>query len=146
MVWGMARVDPREVLGRIDLFGDLEPSMIDTLVEGGATMTYRPGGVVVEQGAIGGGIQVLLEGGATVVVNGQDVRALGAGDYFGEMSVIDNAPRSATLVAGEAGVKTFAISPMRFASMLDANPGAARLVLAVVVRRLREAEARRSGA
>jgi CRP/FNR family transcriptional regulator, cyclic AMP receptor protein len=142
----MATVNLRQVLNGIDLFSGLEPQMIDDLISVGATLKFAPGARIIEQGAVGGGFQVITDGEANVLVNGEARRTMVSGEYFGEMSVFDDAPRSATLIAGSEGAKTFAISPMNVAAVLDANPKAARLLLTMVVRRLREAEARAASA
>ena len=72
---------------------------------------------------------------------GREVRRLGPGDYFGEISLIDGKPRSATVTAA-GSLTTLAVPHLAFSEMLDENPAAARDVLIQLCARLREAEAR----
>ena len=62
-------------------------------------MTYHEGEVVVVQGEGGAGFFVILAGCASVSVDGRIRRALGVGDWFGDLSLVRDAPRSATVVA-----------------------------------------------
>jgi CRP-like cAMP-binding protein len=129
-----------QMLSQVDLFSGLSRKVVDELVEGGSTRTVPSGNVVVQQGAADAGFQLVLDGEATVSVNGTTVRTLGAGDYFGEISLIDGAPRSATVTSAGEGCKTFLVSPMRFWSIVDANPDAARALLVALTTRIRSLE------
>ncbi len=129
-----------QMLSQVDLFSGLSRKVQDELVAGGSTRTIPSGLVVVEQGAADVGFQLILDGEASVTVNGTPVRTLVPGDYFGEISLIDGAPRSATVTSAAAGCKTFSISPLRFWSIVDANPDAARALLVALTTRIRALE------
>ncbi len=86
-------------------------------------------------------MHVVLEGtraGQRARRAGQPV--LGPGAYFGELSLIDGAPRSADVVAGPDGLTTFALSKWTFEDLLDKHPEVAVPMLRVAVARLRALE------
>lgn len=131
----------RDELARVDLFRAVPDPALDALIQSGTTMRLQPGGVLVEQGSADAGFQLVRRGSAHVMVNGVVRGMLGAGDYFGEISLIDGAPRSATVTAGAEGVETFAVSALAFASLMDSYPQVARALLPVLTARIRAIEA-----
>ena len=133
----------QEFLAGVDMFVALPPGIIEEIVQRGSTHRVGPGMVVVKQGSPDSGLQVILDGTATVSVNGEDVAALTSGDYFGEISLIDAAPRSATVIAGLEGARMFSVSPLAFSQLLDAHPGVSRTLLNVLTARIRRIEAGR---
>lgn len=126
-------------LARVDLFEGMSEETLNDLVQFGATFTTSPGVPVVEQGTADVGLQVVLEGTAEVSVNGVRRPSLGPGDYLGEISMIDGATRSATVVAGPEGVTTFRLSALAFAPVLE-NPAVARVLLKALCARIRSLE------
>jgi CRP-like cAMP-binding protein len=131
----------RDELARVDLFRAVPDPALDALIQSGTTMRLQPGGVIVEQGSADAGFQLVRRGSAHAMVNGVVRGMLGAGDYFGEISLIDGAPRSATVTAGAEGVETFAVSALAFASLMDSYPQVARALLPVLTARIRAIEA-----
>ena len=131
---------PKEALARVELLKDVPDDALDELVQRATTMRLQPGRVMVQQGNADSGLALILEGSAEVEVNGVNRGALGEGDYFGEMSLLDGAPRSATVTAGDEGAKTLTISPLTFRETLDAYPGVARSLLVHLVARIRSLE------
>jgi CRP-like cAMP-binding protein len=67
-----------------------------------------------------------------------------AGDYFGEISMIDGSPRSATVISGPEGLKTFALSALAFAPMLD-RPDVSRVLLRALCARIRSIQSPPTG-
>lgn len=130
-----------KVLARVDLFKELPPRVLEDLVQRGARLTTRPGHHVVDQGSVDAGLQVVLEGSAEVSVNGVPRGSLGPGDYFGEISLIDGQPRSATVITGSEGMTTFALSALAFAPVIAENPDVARALLRALCGRIRAIEA-----
>ena len=131
---------PKEALARVQLLQNLPEDALDELVQRASTMRHQPGRVMVKQGDKESGLQVVLEGGAEVFVNDVPRTPLGEGDYFGEMSLIDGAPRSATVTAGADGAKTLTISPLTFNEILEAYPEVSRSLLIHLVARIRSLE------
>ena len=128
-------------LARVDLFKDLPADVRDEIVASGVTFTHPPGTVVVQQGAEDVGFRLILEGEAAVEVNGEARGTMTEGDYFGEISLIDHAPRSATVKASDAGLKTFAVSSMSFEPLLHKYPEMSRILLTALCTRIRSIEA-----
>lgn len=73
--------------------------------------------------------------------HGRTVATLGPGNGFGELAVLGDAPRNATVVA-ETDAELVVVSERDFAGLLDEVPGFARKLLAGTAHRLREADAR----
>lgn len=126
------------MLKDIDLFAELPDEVVLEMVEAGSTMHTPAGHVVVRQGDPDAGLHVVIEGSATVDVGG--VRrdgALGPGDYFGEISLIDGGNRSATITAGEQGIETFAVSPLNFWPLIDRHAPLRRSLMKALCARIR---------
>lgn len=137
----MASAQLKQILAGIDLFAGLSPDAISQIAESGSNFHTGPGGHVITEGAADSGLRVVLEGSATVVVGGEERGRIGPGDYVGELSMIDGAPRSATVTAGPAGVETFALSPMAFMPLVRGDADIAVALLKTLVERLRRIEA-----
>jgi CRP/FNR family cyclic AMP-dependent transcriptional regulator len=131
---------PKEALSRVELLSSVTGDALDELAQRATTMTLQPGSVMVKQGNVDSGLGLVLEGTAEVTVNDVPRGTLREGDYFGEMSLIDGAPRSATVTAGPDGAKTLTLSPLTFREVLDAHPDVARGLLAHLVARIRALE------
>jgi len=86
-------------------------------------------------------MHVVLSGSAEALVDGKPHGRLGAGEYFGELSLVDGLPRSAEVRAGPDGLSTFAITKWTFADLIEDHPEVAVPMLHVMVARLRAAEA-----
>src|SRR5262245_49022199 len=124
-------------LAKIDLFEGLPPEVLSDLASRGTTLSKNAGGTVVEQGSAETGLQVVLDGSAEVTVNGVARPPLNVGDYFGEISLIDGQPRSATIVAGPEGVTTYALSALAFAPIVRENQDVAQTLLRALCARIR---------
>src|SRR5207253_5889481 len=98
---------------------------------------FGPGVAITQEGEPGGRFFVLLEGDADVNVDGKTVKTLGAGDSFGEISLIDGRPRTATVVA-RTSVRTMSLASWNFLPLLLEYPSMAEAVLLAVCERLRE--------
>lgn len=137
----MASAQLKQILAGIDLFAGLSPAAISQIAESGSTFRTGPGGNVITEGSNDSGLRVVLDGSAHVVVGGEERGEIGAGDYVGELSMIDGAPRSATVTAGADGVETFALSPMAFMPLVRGDGDIAAALLKTLVARLRKVEA-----
>jgi CRP-like cAMP-binding protein len=99
------------------------------------------GARIVSQGETGNAFFVLLDGTAVVRRNGRKVGEIQAGQYFGELAILDPAPRNADVVAQSAvTVARLFVGPFR--KMLHDVPSMNERLLAGLARRLREADRR----
>ena len=88
-------------LQRIWLFGDLSQRQLKRLSRSFRERTFKPGTRMLSEGKMSGvDFFVIIEGAASVSVNGKEVEQLGPGDHFGELATIDGGPRAATVRAG----------------------------------------------
>jgi len=133
--------DTVDRLRQVDLFSSLSGRQLKHLASVGQVLRHDPGYDVVIEGHGGVGFHLILSGEATVQVGGAARPALGPGEYFGEISVLDGHPRSATVTAGDAGLETFSLSAWQFAALLEKNPEMAMPIITGLCARLRAVEA-----
>jgi CRP-like cAMP-binding protein len=88
------------------------------------------------EGRAGHEFLIVLDGRATVRAGGVAVATLTAGDYFGEIALLDDGPRTATVVA-ETPMTLAVVGQREFSALLDEVPGLARQVLRGLAHRLR---------
>jgi len=112
-------IEPLSALAEVDLFTGLSEGLINELGERGETTTYESGEEIVAQGSSNADLHIVLSGEATVFINEVERAILYERDYFGEISLIAPAPRSATIVAGPDGLTAFVLTQASFAPMLQ---------------------------
>ncbi len=143
--------DVMAVLAKVDLFEGLPSSVFRRLQQDGQRRSYSAGEAVTQAGDSVGGfmpfsregvmMHVVLGGSGEVSRNGQVVGQVGPGEYFGELSLIDDGPRTADVVAGLDGLETFALTKWTFNDLLVDHPVVAVPMLRVMTARLRRCEA-----
>jgi CRP/FNR family transcriptional regulator, cyclic AMP receptor protein len=131
--------DPAEALKRVPLLSGLGDRERERLAKELHERTFQAGSRVVAEGATGAGFFVIADGNATVSVGGQERARLGPGDYFGEMALIDDAPRSATITA-DTDVRAFGMTPWEFKPFVLSHPEVAWSMLRSLSSRVREAQ------
>jgi CRP-like cAMP-binding protein len=130
-------------LRSVPLFAGLSDGDLKHVHEIAKEVTFEPGTPVVETDKSGVGFHLILHGHADVHVGGELVSTFGPGDYFGEMSVLDGKPRSATVIAnGE--LTTLAIPAWDFEALMVRNPSIMRALLTELTGRIRRTESARS--
>ena len=133
----MAAVE--ETLGRVPLFARVKPKDLKKLGKRMQERSFSEGEVVTAQGDTGLGFFVIEDGNASVSRNDEVVRNLGPGDYFGEVALIDEGPRSATVVA-TSNLRCRGMTAWEFKPFVEEHPDVAWTMLETLVGRLREAE------
>jgi CRP-like cAMP-binding protein len=129
------------LLEHVDVFEGVDQRHLKKLADVSHQMVHQPGEDVASEGTGGITFHVIVTGSAEVRLHGHDVRHLGPGDYFGEISLIDGEPRSATVTATET-LTTIAVPRMAFKDILESDPVVARHLLVMLCARLREVDAR----
>ena len=97
------------------------------------------GEVLTQEGRPGGEFFVIADGEAKATLRGKKLATLGAGSFFGEMSLLDHGPRAATITA-ETPMHLLVLDPRSFMSLLDEVPSVSRKILRGLAERLRLAE------
>ncbi len=97
--WGeIVRPSPEE-LGSLSLFAGLGPAELEKLASWFDVEERNAGASLTRQGAAGYAFFVIREGTATVIQDDEEIRQLGPGDFFGELSIIGDGRRTATVKA-----------------------------------------------
>jgi len=130
--------DAGTMLGSVPFFSGLDAKSRKALLAQGKEMSYRAGDTIVSEGTTGVGFYLILDGLAEVRKKGKVLATLSKGQFFGEMSLIDDMPRSADVVALQQ-TKCWAITSWSFASLIKIHPELAVGMLKEVVKRLRAA-------
>ena len=128
-------------LRQVPLFRDLSNRDLKRLAGSMSEKSFAPGQVVVSEGQGGVGFFVILDGHAKVSRAGEDRGRLGAGDYFGEMALIDGDDRAASVTA-EGELRCAAMTMWNFRPFVKEHPDVAWALLTALVKRVREGQAR----
>jgi CRP-like cAMP-binding protein len=128
-------------LARVPLFANCTADEIAAIEAVAQEHVYEPGQIIVTQGTPGQAFYTVLSGRVEIVREDKSLGAFGPGDFFGEMSLLDQAPRSATIRALEE-TKCLMLSSWDFKALLERHPSIAIKLLEVLSRRLRVADER----
>jgi CRP-like cAMP-binding protein len=129
----------QEALARAPLFASLSKRHLRSLARATAISTYAEGAEIVREGTSGGGFFVILDGRAKVVRENRTLARLSTGDFFGEISLLDGDPRTAT-VTTETEVACLSLAGRDFLRVLDREPRLGRTMLRELARRIRKLE------
>jgi CRP/FNR family transcriptional regulator, cyclic AMP receptor protein len=130
---------PVDVLRRVPLFAGLGDRDLAQLADRFHERSFPEGAVVLEEDAAGTTFFVIADGDASVSVRGEVRATLGPGDYFGEMAVIDEGVRTASVTAA-TDLRTFFLTPWEFRPFVEEHPEVAWKLLQNLARRLRAAQ------
>ena len=140
----MAMLSNLDLIRRVPLFSMLTNEQAQTIADGVIKRRYRRGEIIVEQGRKSDALFILLSGRARVITSdarGREVilAVLEAGDYLGEMSLIDGEPHSAT-VRAEVQTDVLMLGRVEFARCLPENTSMTYAIMRGLVQRLRHAD------
>ena len=128
-----------ERLRSVAIFRGLDEKELNRIVAVGKQVSFDAGTVVAPQDQGAAGFHLIMDGQVSVDVDGHERARLGPGNYFGEMSLLDGLPRSATVKAEEP-TTTFALTSWQFLPLLDEYPSISRALLVELCGRLRRVE------
>ncbi|MEX1207885.1 MAG: cyclic nucleotide-binding domain-containing protein [Acidimicrobiia bacterium] len=135
-------MDKKKQLGLLEvvpLFHGLSAKEMARVARVAEEVSLPAGSVIAEEGQPGDAIYLLADGAALVRRNGKKIASLGTGDFFGEMSLLDEGPRSATVELVRDST-LLVLHRQDFAAVLSDFPGVARIMLQGLAARLREAD------
>ena len=132
---------PSDLLRRVPLFAELDDRHLDRLADEFSKRTFAVGDPIATEGEGGRTFFVIEEGQASVSVGGREVGLLGPGDSFGEIALIDRAPRSATITA-QTDITSYMLPIWSFRPIVEGSPEMLWKLLEGLAGRLRTAEAR----
>lgn len=126
-------------LGAVPLFGRCSRSDLRIVARHGERLEVPAGTTLVAQGEKGDTFFLLLQGEATVTRDGTPAGRMTAGDSFGELALLDPAPRAATVVA-TTDAEVLVLNTRMFKVLLRELPGLSAALLAMLARRARSGE------
>lgn len=127
-----------EQLKTVPLFSGCSDRELASLGKFLREVNFPAGREIVKKGQTGTGLHVIVEGETKVVVGDRTRRRLGPGAFFGEISLLDRGPRTATVVA-ETPVRTLSLSSWNFRAALKEHPSLAVKMLEELASRIRTA-------
>jgi CRP/FNR family cyclic AMP-dependent transcriptional regulator len=124
------------MISSVPLFSGLKKKQLQEIANAGKELSYQPGDKIVQEGENGVGFYLVLEGKVEVRRRGKVLSSMNSGQFFGEMSLLDDRPRSADVVALEP-TRCFGFTPWSFSSLVHTNPEMSFNMMKELVRRLR---------
>jgi len=126
-------------LAKVNLFAGLSTKQLAVIAEACREEHFAEGETIVRNGDTSARFYLIIGGSADVTANGRKRATLGPGDYFGELAVLDQGPRSATVVATSA-TTAMSLAPFNLRAALHDNPEITLRMLTSMCGRLRLAE------
>jgi len=125
-------------LARVPLFAGISDESMARLAEVVGEVDFPAGSWIVRQGQIGTGLYVILSGRARVIRGSEELAQLGEGEFFGELAVIDQQPRMASVQA-ETDTACLALASWDLLSLLEHDPALSLNLIKGLTERLRAA-------
>jgi CRP-like cAMP-binding protein len=132
-----------EFLKRVSWFQDLDNRSLEAISNAAVEQSYQPGQLIMRQGDTGVGAFIIRSGKVEIIQERegkeQKLATLGPGDVVGEMALLDEFPRSASVRAIEP-TTALGIQRWHFKGILESHPQLALALLPILTRRIRSAE------
>jgi CRP-like cAMP-binding protein len=128
-----------DLLKKVPMFSSLSNRQLIEIAKHAESVSVKAGKVLAQQGVRGLEFFFIVEGKAQVQKNGKAIRQLTSGDFFGEISLIDREPRTATVIA-DTDMILLVVNTTSFDHLLEAIPGLQRKIMLALCRYVRRAE------
>jgi CRP/FNR family transcriptional regulator, cyclic AMP receptor protein len=125
-----------ETLRKVPLFADLDDRELQQIAGSMRERRFDAGDTVTQEGAGGVGFFIVEEGSADVNVGGEAKGSVGPGDYFGEIALINESPRTATLTAS-TDMLCYGMTPWDFRPLVESNSAIAWKLLTAMAEKMR---------
>ena len=130
-----------DLIRGVPLFASADDAFLERLASEFMERRFSAGATIAEEGEAGRTFFVIESGAVSVIIHGEKVGQLGAGEAFGEMALIDKSARSATITA-ETDVHAYQLPVWSFRPLVESHPEMAWALLEALAQRVREAESR----
>ena len=120
-----------DLLKRVPIFSDLDRKELERVANSMKERVFNAGDTVTAEGQTGVGFFVIASGEAKVTVGGEDRRRLGPGDYFGEVALLNESTRTATIKA-ETELKCYGMTSWEFRPLVETHGAIAWKLLQVM--------------
>jgi CRP/FNR family cyclic AMP-dependent transcriptional regulator len=131
----LRRNEKVELIKKVPLFAGCSKHELEQIAQIADEIDLSAGKEMTREGSRGREFFVLLEGDADVTKGGSSINKLGAGDFFGEIALVSDSPRTATVTA-TSPVRALVITDRSFRRLLDEQPEIQRKVLVALAERL----------
>ncbi len=132
-----------DFLRKVSLFEDLDDRSINAIANAVVEQSYAPGQEILREGDSGVGVFIIRSGRVEVLQKrgGEPVKLgeIGPGDFFGDMALLDDFPRSATVRTLDP-TTCLGLTRWHFRGILESHPQIALAILPVLTKRIRNAE------
>ena len=125
-------------LRKVPMFAEMSPRALGLIADKVTEIEFPAGRYIVRQGQVGTGFYLVVDGRVRVERGGEALNRLGPGEIFGELSLLDQMPRMAHVMAEEPTV-CLGLASWDFTRLLERNPKITLSILREVARRLRAA-------
>jgi CRP-like cAMP-binding protein len=123
-----------DLLKRVPIFSDLDAKELERIASSMKARTFQAGDQVTAEGQSGVGFFVIEDGEAKVTVGGEERRRLGPGDYFGEVALLNESARTATITA-ETDLRCYGMTSWEFRPLVETHGSIAWKLLQAMSRK-----------
>ena len=128
---------PVDLLERVPIFQGLDGRELERIAGSMKQRTFHAGDTVTAEGQGGVGFFVIESGEAKVTIGGRDRRTLGPGDYFGEVALLTDSPRTATITA-ETDLRCYGMTSWDFKPLVESHSSIAWKLLQTMAKKYQE--------